>query len=434
MGWGLCTRRQGGKDGGVWIGFEWRIRGPSWFSASLLWAVESKVIGWEKAGLYWELQEWKVWGAGGGCAQGSDARTWIHTVQVVGGSEAVLERNQDLEARKLFLLVPEENRKYLKMCLEACARLYLSRRTISNGKDVIRPDKAPSHSLRALTQTTFPLTQSTDFSLVLCVLIADWWSRQGRYWYSHLLYISWDSAELRVLPRATRFRDKAINFVVPGSRYNRKALLHVCLVGWGKNTDSCRNNKDWTWPKREQAGRLSSPTRWWGGWVSSSNPGIICWSSIFHMTLCLFSSDSTYWTTIIPQTEHSKQKMIAQSQGYICLWWQANSLSYGTRTWISKALRPAPSCHSGAPSWCRPRGSPPVTVDMIYDSRHLALLLARAGCCQVWYVEHFVWGICWPGLKVIPISSEPGGLSQGYFSVRSGLRKSFRLRADIFKG
>ena len=52
---------------------------------------------------------------------------------------------------------------------------------------------------------------------------------------------------------------------------------------------------------------------------------------------------------------------------------------------------------------------------MIYDSRHLAPLLVRAGCCQVWYVEHFVWGICWPGLKVIPISSEPGGLSQGYF-------------------
>ena len=39
-----------------------------------------------------------------------------------------------------------------------------------------------------------------------------------------------------------------------------------------------------------------------------------------HDTLSL-SSDSTYWTTIIPQTEHSKQKMIAQSQGYICLWW-----------------------------------------------------------------------------------------------------------------
>lgn len=145
------------------------------------------------------------------------------------------------------------------MCLEACARLYLSRRTISNGKDVIRPDKAPSHSLRALTQTTFPLTQSTDFSLVLCVLIADWWSRQGRYWYSHLLYISWDSAELRVLPRATRFRDKAINFVVPGSRYNRKALLHVCLVGWGKNTDSCRNNKDWHGPKESRRGDCPPP-------------------------------------------------------------------------------------------------------------------------------------------------------------------------------
>lgn len=90
----------------------------------------------------------------------------------------------------------------------------------------------------------------------------------------------------------------------------------------------------------------------------------------------------------------------------------------------------------GPPPWCRPRASPPITatVGMIYDSRHLAPLLVRAGCCQVWYVEHFVWGICWPGLKVIPISSEPGGLSQGYFSVQSGLRKSFGLRADIFKG
>ena len=66
----------------------------------------------------------------------------------MGESEAVLERNQDLEARKLFLLVLEENGKYLKMCLEACARLYLSRKTVSNGEDVIRHDKAPSHSLR----------------------------------------------------------------------------------------------------------------------------------------------------------------------------------------------------------------------------------------------------------------------------------------------
>lgn len=164
----------------------------------------------------------------------------------MGGSEAGLERNQGLEPRKLFLLVPEENGKHLKMCLEACARLYLRRRTMSNGEDVIRHGKAPSHSLRARTQTNFPLTQSTDFSLVQCVLMADWWSRQGRYWYSHLLYTSWDSAELRVLPGATQFRDKPINFVVPGSCYNGKALFHVCLVGWGKNTESCRNNRDWT--------------------------------------------------------------------------------------------------------------------------------------------------------------------------------------------
>lgn len=65
----------------------------------------------------------------------------------------MLERNQDLEARKLFLLVPEESGKHLKMCLEACGRLYLSRRNLSNGEDVIRHDKAqpPSHSLRAQT-------------------------------------------------------------------------------------------------------------------------------------------------------------------------------------------------------------------------------------------------------------------------------------------
>lgn len=39
-------------------------------------------------------------------------------------------------------------------------------RTQSNGEDVIRHGKAPSHSLRARTQTNFPLTQSTDFSLI----------------------------------------------------------------------------------------------------------------------------------------------------------------------------------------------------------------------------------------------------------------------------
>ena len=65
----------------------------------------------------------------------------------------MLERSQDLEARKLFLLVPEESGKHLKMCLEACGRLYLSRRNLSNGEDVIKHDKAqpPSPLLRAQT-------------------------------------------------------------------------------------------------------------------------------------------------------------------------------------------------------------------------------------------------------------------------------------------
>ena len=108
--------------------------------------------------------------------------------------------------------------------------------------------------------TSFPLTQSTDFLLVLCVLMADWWRRQGRYWHSHLLHISWDSAELRVLPRATQFRDKAITFVVPWQLLQWKSSVsHVFSRVRQKTLESCRNNKDWTRPKREHAGDCPPP-------------------------------------------------------------------------------------------------------------------------------------------------------------------------------
>lgn len=51
-------------------------------------------------------------------------------------------RKQELEAGKLFLIVLEEDRKHLKMCLEDCAGSILS-----NGEDVERRDKAEPPSL-----------------------------------------------------------------------------------------------------------------------------------------------------------------------------------------------------------------------------------------------------------------------------------------------
>lgn len=160
---------------------------------------------------------------------------------------------------------------------------------------------------------------------------------------------------------------------------------------------------------------------WWSHFLSRWHYMHI--SSILQDTLSILQHRLEYVSTFA-------------SQGYIFLWWQAQSMSCSTRAEMSKPLKLDPFCHPAVGDSNAEQLPMYVTAitDIICNRWCLAPLILRAACCQVWYVEHFVWGTCWLGLKVIPDISELGGLSQGYFSILSGPRKFFGLRSGIFKG
>lgn len=201
----------------------------------------------------------------------------------------------------------------------------------------------------------------------------------------------------------------------PGS-HGRKFLFLL----WGEG----EHRKGAASPRMSKAEESACKIRAGGTPYCLPPPGIICLSLVFRRTLCLsWQHPLEYISTFA-------------SQGYIFLWWQVYSMSRSTGEEMSKSMKPDPSCHPAVGDSNAEQPSMCVTsiTGIICTRGCLSPLIPRAGCCWVWYVEHFVWGTCWPGLKVIPDISELGGLSHGYFSILSGPRKSFGLRSGIFKG
>lgn len=173
------------------------------------------------------------------------------------------------------------------------------------------------------------------------------------------------------------------------------------------------------WPQREQAGRVSFTTRQWG-WMSQF---LQHWSYQFtsnfrHVTL--LSSDSIHWTLILTQLNTRNRKCLLEAKAtYACDDRQTPSpIAQG-----HKCQR-----HLG---WLLP-DSPDAPIMMEAQSNH-----PMSQPLQIWSIIADTWLPCsrelaavrfgmWNilsegraglGWKLIPISSELGGLSQDYFSI-----------------
>lgn len=128
-----------------------------------------------------------------------------------------------------------------------------------------------------------------------------------------------------------------LNSSVPCNCYSGKALFHMCFMGWGK-TQTCRNNRDGLyyylylrmWPKREQAGKLSSSMTHWDGWVSFPKPGIISLSPISPNFSFLLTAPNElqFYPKLNPQNRNNYQK----PRLHLSVMIGRHSMSYSTGT------------------------------------------------------------------------------------------------------